>query len=171
MYQVGEMVIYGGEGVCRVEAVGKLHMSGVSKDKLYYTLSPLYRDGKVYTPVDTPVFMRPIISKEDAEALIRSIPDIQAATCTDRNLRILTEHYQSLIRSHECADMVQLIKAAYEKRQERKSQGSKPGQVDERYMKRAEELLHGELAVALGIPRDDVAGYIAQVVAGATAGK
>ena len=115
--------------------------------------------------------MRPIISKEDAEALIRSIPDIQAATCTDRNLRILTEHYQSLIRSHECADMVQLIKAAYEKRQERKSQGSKPGQVDERYMKRAEELLHGELAVALGIPRDDVAGYIAQVVAGATAGK
>lgn len=164
MYQVGEMIIYGGEGVCRVEAVGRLNMPGVSKEKVYYTLSPLYRDGKIYTPVDTTVFMRPVISREDAEELIRSIPDIQAAACTDRNLRVLTEHYQALIRSHNCSDMVQVIKAAYEKRQEKRSQGSKPGQVDERYMKRAEELLHGELAVALGISRDEVGGYIADVV-------
>lgn len=167
MYQVGEMIIYGGEGVCRVEAVGRLQMSGINKEKLYYTLSPLYRDGKVYTPVDTPVFMRPVISKEEAEALIRAIPTIQAAVCPDRNLRLLNEHYQALIRSHQCVDMVQLIKAAYEKSRVRKSQGSKPGQVDERYMKRAEELLHGELAVALGIPRDEVGDYITQVVEGA----
>lgn len=164
MYQVGEMIIYGGEGVCRVEAVGKLRMAGVNKEKDYYTLSPLYRDGKIYTPVDTQVFMRPVISREEAEALIRSIPDIQAAACSERNLRLLNEHYQSLIRSRDCTDMVQVIKAAYEKRQERKSQGGKPSQVDERYMKRAEELLHGELAVALGIDRSEVGDYISRVV-------
>ena len=33
--------------------------------------------------------------------------------------------------------------------------------MDERYLKRAEELLYGELAVALDIPREEVAGYIA----------
>ncbi len=164
MYQVGEMVIYGGEGVCRVEAVGRLQMQGVSRDKLYYTLAPLYRGGKIYAPVDTPVFMRPVISRGEAEELIRSIPTIQAAVCPSRNLRLLNEHYQALIRSHECVDMVQLIKAAYERRQERRSQGGKPGQVDERYMKRAEELLHGELAVALGIPRDEVSGYIVRAL-------
>lgn len=164
MYQVGEMIIYSGEGVCKVEAVGRLNMPDINKDKIYYTLAPLYRDGKIYTPVDTTVFMRPVISREDAEALIRSIPDIQAASCTDRNLRVLTEHYQSLLRSHSCSEMIRLIKAAHEKQREKRSQGSKPGQVDERYMKRAEELLHGELAVALGIPRDEVGAYIANVV-------
>lgn len=168
MYQVGEMIVYGGEGVCRVDAVGRLNMSGISKDKLYYTLSPLYREGKIYTPVDTPVFMRPVISREEAEELIRTIPEIQAATCTERNLRILTEHYQSLIRSHQCVDMIQLIKAAYERRQAKRSQGVKPGQVDERYLKRAEDLLYGELAVALGIPRDEVCDYIIRVAESAS---
>ena len=28
MYEIGAMVFYGGEGVCRVEAVGPLEMSG-----------------------------------------------------------------------------------------------------------------------------------------------
>ena len=60
--------------------------------------------------------------------------------------------------------MIQLIKAAYEKRREKRSQGNKPGQVDERYMKRAEELLHGELAVALDMEREQVADYIARMV-------
>ena len=33
--------------------------------------------------------------------------------------------------------------------------------IDERFMRRAEELLFGELAVALGIEREDVPDYIA----------
>lgn len=168
MYQVGDIIVYGGEGVCRVDAVGRLNMPGVNRDKLYYTLSPLYREGAVYTPVDTSVFMRPALSREEAEELVRAIPDIQAAVCGDRSLRGLTEHYQALIRSHQCLDMVQLIKAAYARRQERRSQGNKPGQVDERYMKRAEELLYGELAIALDMPRDQICDYIAQIAEDST---
>lgn len=160
MYQIGEMIIYGGEGVCRVEAVGPLAMSGIKGSKHYYTLAPLYREGKIYAPVDTNVFMRPILSRAEAEELIRHIPDIQAAACTERNPRLLGEYYQEMIRSRSCVSMVRLIKTAYMKRQARQARGSKPGQVDERYMKRAEELLYGELAVALDIPRDEVGGQI-----------
>ena len=162
MYQVGDMIIYGGEGVCRVEAIGPIDMHGINKNKPYYTLSPLYREGKIYTPVDSKVFMRPVISREAAETLIRSIPDIEGDQYREKNLRLLNEHYQSLIRTHQCEDMVQVIKSAYSRRQARHAQGSKPGQVDERYMKRAEELLHGELAVALGIRREEVADYISK---------
>ena len=36
------------------------------------------------------------------------------------------------------------------------------GQVDQRYRKKAEGLLHGELSIALGIPLDQVEGYIQQ---------
>lgn len=41
------------------------------------------------------------------------------------------------------------------------SRKRKFGQVDARFMKRAENLLYGEFSVALGIPFDDVQGYIA----------
>ena len=56
---------------------------------------------------------------------------------------------------------MQLIKGIYEK-----GKHAKLGVVDQRYMKRAEDLLYGELAVALGIERDEVLPYIRRVVDG-----
>ena len=164
MFQTGELVVYGGEGVCRVEAVGPIAMSGVEDDRPYYTLAPLYRVGKIYAPVDTTVLMRPVLSRKEAEELIRRIPDIEAPVLTDHNPRVLGAFYQEIIRSHDCSDMIVLIKTAYRKTQARRAKGAKPGQVDERYMKRAEDLLYGELAVALDISREEVGGYIAKAV-------
>jgi len=47
MFTEGQLVIYGGEGVCRIAAVGPSSLSGTDKTKLYYTLTPLTRSGTV----------------------------------------------------------------------------------------------------------------------------
>ena len=164
MYQPGDLIIYGGEGVCRVESVGPLALSDVKSDKLYYTLQPLYRNETVFAPVGGKVFMRPVIGWEEAEALVRSIPEIQGNRLESRNLRMAGEYYQKMMDSHDCADLVQLIKTIYVKQQSAQAAGRKGGQVDERYRKRAEETLYGELAVALEIPRDKVEAYIYKVI-------
>lgn len=52
----------------------------------------------------------------------------------------------------------------YAKKQCAEQQSLKLGQVDEKFMKRAEELLFGELSGSLGIPRDKVQEYIASRV-------
>ena len=52
MFSPGELVVYGGEGVCRVENIGPAEIAGADKRKLYYTLRPLYRTGRVITPVE-----------------------------------------------------------------------------------------------------------------------
>ncbi len=166
MYRPGDLIIYNGEGVCRVEHIGPLDMSWANKDKRYYTIQPLYREGKIFVPVDTAVFMRPIISRKEADALIRRIPDIKSNVYENRNLRMLNEHYQALLQSHDCEDMLQLIKAVYTKQKENLAAGKKPGLVDERYMKRAEDILYGELAVALDIPKDSVLDYITNILEG-----
>ncbi len=164
MYEIGDLIIYGSEGVCRVESVGASPVSGADKERLYYTLSPLYRTGYVFTPVDSGVFMRPVISKEEALELIRQIPSIEGEAYENRNLRFLTEHYQECLQTHKCYDLVKLIKDVYVKRESAIRRGKKLGQIDERFMKRAEDMLYGELAVALGIPKEDVCGYIAESV-------
>lgn len=46
--------------------------------------------------------------------------------------------------------------------------GKKPVQIDQRYMKRAEDFLYGELAVALDIPYESVNAYIEDSVAAAS---
>jgi len=163
MYQIGELIVYGSEGVCRVMEIGPLGLDGADRERLYYTLAPLYRDGKVFIPVDTNVFMRPILSRSEAEKLVASIPDIEAEVCKERNPRLLGEYYQDMMRSHSCDSMVRLIKTAYRKTQARRARGGKPGQVDERYLKWAEDLLYGELAAALGMDRGQVRAYIFQV--------
>ena len=76
MFTEGQLVIYGGEGVCRIAAVGPSSLSGTDKTKLYYTLTPLTRSGTVLTPVDTKVLMRPILTRQEAEDLIAQLPQL-----------------------------------------------------------------------------------------------
>ena len=53
MYQVNDHVVYGNYGICVVKAIGKLEMDSAAKDRLYYTLEPLYSEkNTIYTPVD-----------------------------------------------------------------------------------------------------------------------
>lgn len=156
MYEVGALIIYGSEGVCRVREIGSPDIPAINPERTYYTLSPVYREGVIYTPVDSPVFMRPVISRLDAERLVEDIPTIAETLCEEKNLRFLAEQYDKFLQTHNCADLVQLIKGLYQKKQRAVLLGKKPGAVDERYMKRAEELLYGELAAVLGIPREAV---------------
>ena len=167
MYQPGDMIIYGSTGVCRVKEITKPDFQ--SGDQLYYALDPLYQDGVIYTPVDTKVFMRPVITKEEAEALIDKIPTMQAAAYHNSVLRELEEHYAGYLKSHDCGDLIELAMSIYAKKQLLTAQRRKFGAVDERFLKRAEDLLDGELAVALGVPRDQVGAYISARVDAARA--
>ena len=104
--------------------------------------------------------MRPLISKERAIELIDSIPSAKAFQCDSHIQREVTESYEKLIRSHNCDDLIELTKLIYEKRENCKKEKKKFSSIDERFMKRAENLLFGELAAALNIMKDDVLDYI-----------
>ena len=160
MYEIGDLIVYAGEGVCRVEEIGVPPMTGINKQRQYYTLKPLYREGMVYAPVDTQVFMRPVITREDADALIDRIPEIEPVVYENSNLRFLNEYYQAQLQNYNCEGLIKLIRSTRAKREVMIGRGKKLGLVDERYMKRAQDMLHGEFAVALGIERNEVPGYI-----------
>ena len=161
MYQVGDLIVYGPEGVCRVAAIGPLDMRGARKDTVYYTLTPVYREGKVFAPADAAVYSRPIMTGEEANALIDRIPEIPGEVYENSNPRLLNEHYQAYLKSYDCEDLVRLIRAIHAKGRSAADKGRHLGQVDERAMKRAEVMLHGELAAALGMEMDQVKDYIA----------
>lgn len=164
MYQVGQYIIYGNDGVCKVEAIGSLDMRGVREGVNYYTLKPLYQTGKIYVPVDTEKFSRPVMSREEALALIKEIPNIPAEIYENNNPRLLGEHYQNYLKTHECKDLLRVIRSIYVKSEKATARGRRLGQVDERSLKQAMEILHGELSVALGIEKDQVEDYIVKML-------
>lgn len=164
MFQTGDLIIYGNSGVCSVDEVCNPESTKVEDGRMYYKLRPLYSTETIFIPVDTKVFMRPIISRREAEALIAGIPSTREQAFVTRNLSMLKEHYESSLQTHDCGDLLQLIRSVYSKGQDATQNKRKLGQLDQRYMKRAEDLLYGELAVALDIPRDEVLAYIESVV-------
>lgn len=160
MFQPGDFVVYGSSGVCRVVKVGVLESHAADPSREYYTLQPVFESEMIYSPVDSGVFMRSVMTKEQAQDFIREIPSIQGDVCNERNPANLRVHYEASLQSHQCRELVRLIKGIRHKCRETEKKGRKMGQVDQRYRKKAEGLLHGELAIALGIPLDQVENYI-----------
>lgn len=165
MYKVGDLIIYGSSGVCEVIAVTQQALPGSAQEQSCYVLKSRYQNCLITTPAEsTKVFTRPVISREEAERLIDTIPSIQAEAYHNRDLRQLEAHYRSSINSHDCGNLITLSMSIYVKQQDFRQQKRRLGAVDERYMRRAEDLLFGELSAALGIPREDVRTYIAAKV-------
>ena len=162
MFQEGSLIIYGTTGVCRVTGITMRDDFGQGQKQPYYTLCPLYQSGSIFAPVDNSrVFMRPILTKEEADALIDSIPTIHAEAFHSRSPQELAEHYTQALRAHNCLTLLETVLSIHAKKQNLASQHKKFGQVDSRFLKQAQDLLHGELAAALGIEKDAVQTYIA----------
>ena len=172
MYQTGDLILYGGTGVCRVTDIVTQKPSRTEPEKQYYVLTPLYQAGTITTPVENgKVFTRPVISRDEAISLIDQIPTIQAEAYHNQNLQQLENHYKAKLESHDCMELLCLTMSAYRKKEERERAKLKFGAVDRRYMERAENLLYGELAVALDIAKDSVRDFIAQRLQVLTAGE
>ena len=166
MFKVGELIIYGNEGVCKVEAVGSENVPYAQVGRVYYSLTPLYREGKTHVPVDTTIRMRAVVSREQAKKIMKAIPSVEEEACREKNLRMLSERYEAWLNSFDCMDLVRLIKSVSQKRETVLQEGKKLGQIDERYLKLAEERLYGELAVALELPREEVKSHVERYVEG-----
>lgn len=165
MYKIDDLIIYGEEGVCRVIDIGKPGIPGIDASIPYYTLEPLYKKQKIYTPVDTKIYNRPVISSYEAERLIGCIPTIKSNIPENQPAKILSKLYGEYFNNHDCRDLIELIKGIYSKKIAIEGHGKKLTQTDEKFMKKAEDLLNGEFAAALGIPKESINDYIGQKIA------
>lgn len=160
MYQIGDMVVYGGSGVCQVTAVGPLACQPGSR-RPYYTLRPLHGTEIIYAPVDCKVSIRPMLTAEEAELLIRQLPAVPAENLEgSSNVQLLSRRYQDAFRSNSCLDLIKLLKTIHQKDSAARREGKRPGKVEGHFRKRAEELLYGEFSATLHIPMDEVPSYI-----------
>ncbi len=162
MFFKGEYVVCGNKGVCMVEDITTLDISGVDKKREYYILKPVYIAGStVYVPVDAAKeSMRSVLDREEAEKLVREIPDIPCITIT--NDKLLEQEYRGCMKTNNCEEWIKIIKTIYLRKQKRLEAGRKVTAVDAKYFRLAEDNLYGELAISLGMSRGEVEHYITE---------
>ena len=119
MFQIGEYVVHGNDGICEVKDITQLELPGGSSKRQYYLLVPQKeKNGRIYSPVESSkVQTRKVITKQEADTLIREIPAIQAAWVENEKLR--ENVYKEAIKSCDLRELVKIIKNMYLRRQER----------------------------------------------------
>jgi len=165
MFQIGEYVVHGNDGICEVKDITQLELPGSSSKRQYYLLVPQKeKNGRIYSPVESSkVQTRKVITKQEADTLIREIPAIQAAWVENEKLR--ENVYKEAIKSCDLRELVKIIKNMYLRRQERISSGKKATVLDDRYFKLAEDKLYSELVFATGKDRNQIEKQIEQQAA------
>ena len=117
------------------------------------------KDSVIYVPVDNEkVKMRPIMSREEAEAFIEQLPAIEGRR--DIGEKEKAQVYKQILLSGNHRELAAMIKGIFEVGQVRKGKGNRLAVRDEENMKRAQKLLYGELAAALGMHPDQMPAYI-----------
>lgn len=166
MFDVGDYVVHGNNGVCRVEAVQTMDGIGADSKRVYYTLVPLYASGsKFFVPTDSKkVVTRSVMTKREVKKLLEEWDDIE--TLWIENDQNREEIYKKALRSCDCRQWVKLIKTSYQRNQSRMEKGKKATSSDERYLQMAEENLFGELAIPLQMTRGEAENYFISKVRG-----
>lgn len=156
MFEIGEFIIYGPQGICKVTDIGYLDLPGIPKDRLYYTLEPCrILGGRIFTPVDNrKAVLRPVISRDEAMALINDMEDIETLWVPDERKREFA--YKEAVRKCDCRELVKIIKTTFFRKKSRAAAGKRVTAGDEKYLHLAEDNLYGELAIALDMEREQV---------------
>ncbi|SHJ45202.1 transcriptional regulator, CarD family [Hathewaya proteolytica DSM 3090] len=160
MFSKGDYIVYGNSGVCKVENVGPMSSNSSMKERVYYTLMPYYsKNTKIFTPIDNEkIIMRRVMSKEKAVQLIDDMKNIDSLWIQDERKR--EQEYKEAFKKCDCRELVKIIKSIYTRKASRMAEGKKVTSGDEKYFQLAEESLYDELAISLGIDREDVKDYV-----------
>lgn len=154
MYKAGDYLVFKND-VCVVSEIKKNHIGG----KDYYILKPVYDQSlTLEIPTDNKNgLLRDVISKQDAEELIKKIPSIEVISTNDKMIENI---YKELLKNSNMEDFVKIIKTTYLRNKERLDNRKKVGEIDNAYFNKAEKLLYTELSISLGKSYDETKEYI-----------
>lgn len=160
MFDIGDYIVYGNNGICKVDDITHPDIAGPNSNALYYVLIPeKNRDSRLFCPTEnTRVVMRKIITAEEAKKLMDDVPVIEPMIVENERQR--DETYKQAVKSCDLTKDVQMIKALLLRKQEREASGKKVTATDERYMKLVEDGLYSELAIATGLEREEIKSQI-----------
>ena len=160
MYHVGDQVVYGMHGVCRVAATETKVMDG--KSVVYLVLEPNNQESTRYlVPTHNAAAMgkvHGVLNSEELTALLSSPAVRENAWICDEGQR--KQCYRELITSGNRQRLVQMVNTLYSHRGKLAVSGRKFHMCDENFLRDAEKLLCSEISVILGLPFHDAREFL-----------
>lgn len=164
MYQVGDLVVYGVHGVCRISAFQERMVDHVKRQ--YMVLEPTNREGSQYLiPTHNPVAMNKIsclLNKQELETLVTSRKIRTENWIADENKR--KQFYRDMSGSGSRESMLQTLYTLYCHRERQHAMGKKLHICDENFLHDAEKVLSGEIEAVLGVSAPEALNYLRKML-------
>lgn len=164
MHKKGDAVCYGSKGVCKIQEIQMLDITGQAQE--YYVLIPVYDPrSRVYVPKENNLLtsrMRPALSAKEAKEFVGEFESAEPLWQSEETKR--KQYFSELLANGERREILGMIKGIYRHKVELLELGKKLHISDERFIKEGERLIHGELAYAVGIPIADAHEYIKGII-------
>ncbi len=160
MFEIGDKINYGINGVCTLEGVRREKIGRETHE--YYVLRPVMQSrSTICVPVDNAALvakMMPLISREELDALIRELPDLPAGWIENDLER--TQEFKRILRTADRRSIFSVIKSIYAHEKELSAQNRRLKNSDQQIMKEAEAILYHEFAQVLSIRPEEVLPYL-----------
>ena len=151
MFHVNDWVVYGTSGVYCVVDTDLPDPTGSDSERRYYELQSAKQKCRTYVPMDSTVRMRPILSKEEAEDLIRRIPELDTPLCAEHGKNAAEKYYRDLLQHGDCAAITGAVHKLSERRRSLIQSGRHMSFTEEKFLRRGRELLEQRV---FHLPRD-----------------
>lgn len=156
MFDIGDYIVYGHNGICRVLDITHPDISGVDTDRLYYVLMPEKTKGsRLFCPADDDnISIRRVINEQEAKEIISASKGVEPLIIENDRMRDVS--YKNAMKSSDLMQWIKVIKTLLIRKKERERLGKKITATDERYLKLAQEGLYSELALATGLGKEKI---------------
>lgn len=160
MYHVGDQVVYGIHGVCRV--IDQEEQVVDRKRVSYLVLEPIGQsDSKFLVPTHSQVAMsklKPMLTREELEAMLTSDEVCVDGWIRDEGQRKQT--YRELITSGDRVRLMCMVRSIYRHKAVQAAAGKKCHLSDDNFLRDAEKLLIGEVSVVLNMDAEEAKVYL-----------
>ena len=158
MFQPGDIVSYGTNGVCTITEKKCIRLAGHPCD--CFILKPVYDSSMtICVPCTSQVLldrMRALPTKEELLAMLH-----EPAPAHEPDADARRELYRQALQSGDRRRLLRMVRDIHAQHQARKVQGKGLSAFDDRALREAQNLLHSEFAYILDIEPNAVPAFIA----------
>lgn len=156
MFEIGELIVYGTNGVCRVKDICP---SPFNKDdgRLYYVLEPLHDTSNfvIYSPIDnSTVIMRRLLSSDKVREIMSALPDIEMIEVPMEKRR--RDVYRDTLQTADPMEYIRLIKTVAHRRAEFRRTRRRLPDIDNDSEHTARKCVYDEFSAVLGVCREEI---------------
>ncbi len=163
MYNIGDLIIYSGHGICKVDNICDKTYFG--NTQTYYVLQPLENNHQltISIPVDNEkVIMSRLIQRNQAEEILASFKSLGVNWIENNHLRI--QVYNDIVKTGNRNNIAKVANTLIRKKHELEMKEKKFGEQDKHLLISIQNILFKELAISLNTTYDAIVEEVNSLV-------